>query len=62
MADDGKRTEAICFKATERMAIDLNRLAALDDRSMSDFLYQWVRSKLYGEIVHYESITSQSTR
>lgn len=48
--DDGKRTEMICFKATERMALDLNRVAAVSERSMSDFLYSMVRQRLYGDI------------
>ena len=40
----------ICFKATERMALDLNRVAAISERSMSDFLYSMVRQRMYGDI------------
>jgi hypothetical protein len=62
MADDGKRTEVVCFKVTERMALDLNRLAALEDRSISDFLYGSLRRRLYGDIVRLDSLRSQSTK
>ena len=50
MADDGKRTELACTKVTERMMLDLNRLAALDERSMSDFMYRLIRQRLYGDV------------
>jgi len=43
MADDGKRSELACTKLTERMYIDANRIAALDDRSLSDWLFMLVR-------------------
>lgn len=51
MADDGKRTEVACTKLTERMYIDANRVAALDDRSMSDWLFMLIRRELYGRTV-----------
>lgn len=62
MADDNKRSELVCFKATERMALDLNRLAALDDRSISDFMFGMLRRRLYGDIVRLDSMQSQSTK
>jgi len=60
MADDGKRTELLCVKVTERMALDLNRLAALDDRSLSDFMFRHLRSRLYGDVARL-STDSRST-
>ena len=48
--DDGKRTEVICTKLSERMALDLLREAAKDDRSVSEFLYLIIRRELYGRI------------
>lgn len=53
MSDD-KRTEVVSFKVTERMALDLLRLAAADDRSMSDYLFGMLRRKLYGDVVRLE--------
>lgn len=60
MADDGKRTEVISVKVTERMALDLLRLSASQDRSISDFLYGVVRQRLYGDIVKLEAIAAQT--
>lgn len=53
-SDDGKRTETISFKVTERMALDLMRLAAADERSLSDFLYCATRRDLYGDVARLE--------
>ena len=61
MADDGKRTEVICVKVTERMALDLLRLSASQDRSISDFLYGAVRQRLYGDIVRLDANAQQFT-
>lgn len=52
--DDGKRTEVISFKVTERMSHDLMRLAASDDRSLSDYLFGLVRRRLYGDVVRLQ--------
>lgn len=54
MADDGKRTETICVKVTERVALDLLRLAASDDRSVSEFMYGVIRQRLYGDVARLE--------
>jgi hypothetical protein len=48
MADDGKRTEVICTKLSERMALALLREATREDRSISEFLYLLIRKELYG--------------
>ena len=50
MADDGKRDEQVSAKVTERMLLDLTRLAALDDRSLSDFMFRLIRQRLYGDV------------
>lgn len=61
MADDGKRTEVICTKVSERMALDILRMAALDDRSVSEYVYLALRQKLYGDIVRQDAAGRQST-
>ena len=65
MADDGKRTEMACTKVTERMFIDLNRAAAMDERSLSDYLFRLIRQDLYGRSVKWgrgaDDIQSQIT-
>lgn len=48
MADDGKRSEVVCAKVTERVALDLLRVSALDDRSPSEYVYLLIRRHLYG--------------
>ena len=62
MADDGKRTEVVCFKATERMLLDLHREATHDERSLSDFLFLMVRRNLYGCIQAQAEAAAQSTK
>jgi hypothetical protein len=62
VADDNKRSELVCFKVTERMFIDLNRLAALEDRSVSDFMFGLLRRHMYGSMVRLDSLKSQSTK
>lgn len=62
MADDGKRTELVCIKVSERMALDLLRLATSQDRSVSDFMYGAIRQRLYGEMVRLETQAAQFTR
>ena len=61
MADDGKRSELVCVKVTERMALDLLRVATAQDRSTSDFLYGLIRAHLYGSIVKLEATAAQFT-
>ncbi len=43
----------VCTKVTERMQIDLNRAAAIDDRSLSDYLFRLIRQDLYGRSVKW---------
>lgn len=54
MADDGKKTENICAKVTERMALDMLHLAAGEGLSVSAYLYRLVRAHLYGEMVRVQ--------
>jgi hypothetical protein len=51
MADDGKRTEVLCTKATERVALDLLRASALDDVTPSEYIYRLLREHLYGRMI-----------
>lgn len=58
---DEKRTEVICTKVGERMALDILRMAAIDDRSVSEYVYLVLRQRLYGDIVRQETAARQST-
>lgn len=53
MADEGKKTEMVCTKITVRMFIDLGRATAMDDRSLSDYLFRLIRQDLYGRSVKW---------
>jgi len=61
MSDDGKRSELVCTKVTERMALDLLRLAVSEERSISDCMYRLLRSHLYGNVNRLDAL-SQSTK
>lgn len=54
MADDGKRTEMVCTKVSERMALDLLRLATNSDRSISDFIHGLLYQRLYGDVIRLD--------
>jgi len=54
-----KRTEVICTKVTERMALDLLRAATAEDRSISEFVYLLIRRDLYGRTVNPVAAESQ---
>ena len=60
MTDDGKRSEVICTKVSERVALDLLKLCALEDRSVSDLVHLLIRRHLYGHLKSTEP-DSQST-
>lgn len=62
MSDDGKRTEVICTKLTERMALALLRQCAKQDRSISEFLYLLIRRELYGLEGAHAGADEQSTK
>ena len=44
----GKRTEVICTKVDERLALDLLRAASLEDRTVSEFVFLTLRREMYG--------------
>lgn len=50
MADDRKKSELACTKVTEQMMLDMNRLAAIEERSMSDWLFRVIRQRIYGDV------------
>ena len=60
MADDGKRSENVCTRVTERMLLDISRVAAMEDRSVSEFIYLALRRELYGSIVRLPSHGGES--
>ena len=62
MSGDDKRTEVICTKVSERMALDILRLASLDDRSVSEFVHLALREKLYGATMRLAERDGQSTK
>lgn len=53
MADDGKRSEQVCVKVTERMYIDLGREAAMEERTVADLIFTLLRRELYGRTVRH---------
>lgn len=50
MAESVKRTECVKVCFSERMMLDLNRLAIRQDRTLSELIYLWVRDRAYGEL------------
>lgn len=49
--DDGKLTEPICFKASERLACDILRAATRDGCGLAEWVRNLVRQELYGRMV-----------
>lgn len=47
---DGKRTEQIKVLLTERVALDLLRVATADDRKVSDWVFRLIVHALYGHL------------
>jgi hypothetical protein len=47
---DDKRTEELKLRLTERELLDLSRLAAVDDRSIAEFVVRMVRASMYGSV------------
>lgn len=50
MTDSTKRTECVKVCMEERLFIDLNRVAILQDRKLSDLLYLLARKYAYGHV------------
>lgn len=61
MADDRKRSEMLCVKVTEQVAIDLLRVATHDERGISDYLYRMIRHHLYGTVTRFEQSEQTTT-
>ncbi len=49
--DEGKLTDAVCFKVDERTLLDLTRHCARQDLKVSEFVRTIVRRELYGAMV-----------
>lgn len=47
---DEKRTEEVKLRLTEREFLDVSRLAAIDDRSTSEFITRLLRVSMYGSV------------
>lgn len=47
---DDKRTEELKLRLTERELLDLSRLAAVDDRSVAEFVVRMLRASMYGSV------------
>jgi len=62
VSDEHKKTELVCTKVTERIAIDLMRAAALDDRSVSAYLFVLILRDLYGRSVKWMELDEQATK
>ena len=58
-ADDRKNTERAETKVTERMLLDLGRAAALQDRTLSEFIRILLRNHLYGHCRQMESESNE---
>jgi hypothetical protein len=50
MVDDRKHTEAVKTWFTERELVDLSRLAAREDRKLSELIRVIVRRHMYGHV------------
>lgn len=50
MSEHDKKTECVKVWMSERLFVDLNRLAILDDRKLSDFIGLILESKAYGDV------------
>lgn len=50
MVGNEKRTEQIKLTLTERELLDASRLAAIEDRSLSDFIRLTLRVAMYGKV------------
>lgn len=61
MADDRKKEEQVCARVTERMLLDLNRLAALDDVKVSGLIYTILRRHLYGDAARLSNGVQSTT-
>ena len=49
-ANDSKRTEQVKLNLTERELLDAARCAALEDRTVAEFIRLTLRTSLYGHV------------
>lgn len=49
-ARDDKRTEELKLRLTERELLDLSRLAAVDERSIAEYVVRVLRASMYGSV------------
>lgn len=47
---DDKRTEEVKLRLTERELLDVSRLAAVDDRTVAEFITKLLRCSMYGSV------------
>lgn len=50
MVDDRKRTEQVKVYFTERELLDLSRVAATEDRKLSELVHWVMRGFMYGKV------------
>lgn len=50
MIRDDKRTEELKLRLTERELLDVCRLAALDERSVTEYIVRVLRQSMYGSL------------
>ena len=48
---DDKRTEELKLRLAEREMLDVARLAAIDERSTSEYIVRLLRASMYGSVV-----------
>lgn len=61
VAED-KRTEQIKLLVSERVALDLLRVATLDDRHVADWIHRLVLRELYGQLAAADRLTQRTRR
>lgn len=49
-ADDRKRDNKVAVRLSDRELLDLSRNAALDERSLGDYIHFVLRRSLYGTV------------
>ena len=59
MADDGKRSQTVSVKVTDRMRLDIANLAATKGKTESDYIYGYLRLLLYGEVTRIEQLAAK---
>jgi len=47
---DDKRTEELKLRLTERELLDVSRLAAMDERSVAEYVVKMLRCSMYGSL------------